>query len=180
MGSSRLVRAQSRLLGHTEVSVPCEGYRTPTLPWSPFAPQRDRRGNDVGFACAYLSGEPIACDAGVRLSDESKIMSASALRAYAATSVNGGGCRALVKQAPPHGLARFARGRSTQGRNTHRFNRQWGALNEPLYWCQSSRGGIDSSSSSHSRTFGIASCQWSRLPPALKNTLRTALVRYIP
>jgi len=153
---------------------------TPPMPLSWFSGLVDAFGDDVWFACAWLNGQPIAAGAGFRWDGEFEITWASALRAHNNVSPNMAVYWALIERAAAEGLSRFNFGRCTAESATHRFKRQWGAVDEPLYWYRgpaSRSAGIPSPSSP---VFALATRAWQRLPVAVSTAIGPRIVRYIP
>lgn len=154
---------------------------TPAQPRRFFRAIADTFGDEVWFAVAWLQGQPIAAGAGFRWADEFEITWASSLRAYNRTSANMGMYWALIERAAQQGLRRFNFGRCTPGSATHTFKRQWGAVDEPLWWYQGSGSGGDGGTPSpDSAKFRAAVQVWQRLPLALTKLIGPQLVRHIP
>lgn len=153
---------------------------TPAQPNVYFRAIADRFGDDAWFGCAYLDGRPIACGAGFRWGTEFEITWASALREFNRVSPNMGLYWAFIERAANAGLDRFNFGRCTPGSNTHRFKRQWGALDEPLWWYQWMPVGETGIPSQSSPTFALATRVWQRLPVAISTALGPRIVRYLP
>lgn len=99
-----------------------------------FAAIAQRFGNQAWFGCAYLRGEPIAAGCGLQFGDEVEMTWASTVREYNPLSPNMLLYWAYMERAGNIGLKRFNFGRSTPGSGAHRFKRQWGARDVPLFW----------------------------------------------
>lgn len=153
---------------------------TPAMPLSWFTNLLGTFGDDVWFACAWLNGQPIACGAGFRWEGEFEITWASALRAHNNVSPNMAVYWALIERAATEGLHRFNFGRCTADSATHRFKKQWGALDEPLHWYRgpSSRG--NGTPNASSPKFALATRAWQRLPLGVATMLGPRIVRFIP
>jgi hypothetical protein len=78
------------------------------------------------------------------------------------------------------GVRRFNFGRCTPGGGTHRFKRQWGSRDEPLWWYQHARGGVTGTPSPNDGAFAWGPKIWRHLPLALANRLGPPLVRLVP
>lgn len=137
-------------------------------------------GDDAWFACAWLDGKPIAAGAGFRWPGEFEITWASALREFSRTSANMGLYWAMIERAANEGLTRFNFGRCTPGSNTHDYKKQWGGVDEPLWWYAGRGMGDTSTPSPDSAKFRLAVRIWQKLPLALTNALGPRIVRNIP
>lgn len=154
---------------------------TPTQPKALFRAIASRFGEDVWFGCAYLNDRPVAAGCGFRWGDEFEITWASALTEFNRVAPNMALYWAFIERAGRERLTRFNFGRCTPGSGTHRFKRQWGAIDEPLWWYQYARGGGDVSTPSPDQGgFGLAVRVWKRLPLPLTRALGPRIVRYIP
>ena len=153
---------------------------TPAQPLAFFRAIAREFGDDAWFACAWFEGRPIAAGAGFRWEGEFEITWASALREYSRTSANMGLYWALIERAANEGLRRFNFGRCTPESPTHIFKRQWGAVDEPLWW-YAGRGMAEARTPSpDSAKFRLAVRVWQRLPLAITNALGSRIVRNIP
>lgn len=153
---------------------------TPAQPRAFFEAIATGFGDRAWFGCAYLDGVPVACGAGFAYRDEFEITWASSLRSYNRVSPNMGLYWAFIERAAEHGLRRFNFGRCTPDSATHRFKRQWGAVDEPLWWYQHLRGGAAATPSPDSPKFRAATRAWRMLPIAAANVIGPRIVRYIP
>ena len=153
---------------------------TPTQPRAFFRAIAREFGEDAWFGCAWLDGRPIAAGAGFRWDGEFEITWASALREYSRTSANMGLYWAMIERAANEGLGRFNFGRCTPGSATHTFKRQWGAVDEPLWWYAGRGLGDATTPSPDSAKFRLAVRVWQRLPLVVTNALGPRVVRNIP
>ena len=87
---------------------------------------------------------------------------------------------ALIERAANEGLRRFNFGRCTPESPTHIFKRQWGAVDEPLWWYAGRGMGEARTPSPDSAKFRLAVRVWQRLPLAITNALGSRIVRNIP
>lgn len=152
---------------------------TPTLPRSFFQAIQDRFGSDVTFACAYLAGRPIACGCAVRWGDETEMTWASSLGAFNRISPNMLVYWEVMRQAADTGVRTFNFGRCTPGGGTHRFKRQWGGRDEPLWWYERRRPGA-STPAEGKGAVGLGPRLWRRLPLPVATALGPRVVRFIP
>ncbi len=152
---------------------------TPAQPLAFFRAIARAFGEDAWFAVAWLGGRPIAAGAGFRWEGEFEITWASALREFNRVSANMGVYWALIERAANAGLHRFNFGRCTPGSPTHDFKRQWGAVDEPLWW-YSGRVMDRAIPSPDAAKYRLAVRIWQRLPLALANALGPQIVRHIP
>jgi serine/alanine adding enzyme len=96
---------------------------------------------------------------------------ASCLRSHAALCPNMLLYWETIRRACALGFRRFDFGRSTRDSGTHRFKRQWGAVDEPLYWY-----GAPASAHGASSVFTRA---WRRLPLRVTRRLGPHVRRYL-
>lgn len=137
--------------------------------------------DDAWFGCAWLGGKPIAAGAGFRWGTEFEMTWASALSEFSRTSANMGLYRAFMERAISAGCARFNFGRCTPGSGTHRYKRQWGGQDEPLWWYQHTAGGAPAATPSPDQgAFSWGPRIWKRLPLPVATALGPRIVRLIP
>ena len=153
---------------------------TPTQPLSFFRALDERFPEDCWFACAYLSGRPVAAACGFQFGREFEMTWASSLRSYNREAPNMLLYWACMQRAISRGLERFNFGRCTPGAGTHRFKMQWGGREEPLWWygLGISRDTITPSPQDSAFRFGPP--VWRRLPESIATALGPSIVRYIP
>lgn len=152
---------------------------TPTLPATLFRAVADSFGDTVWFGCAYHRDHPVAAGAGFRWDNEFEMTWASALSAYNAIAPNMLLYWAFMERAIGDRATLFNFGRCTPGVGTHRFKRQWGSRDEPLWWYQ--RGGEAASTPSpDDPAFAWGPRLWRRLPLPLATALGPRIVRLIP
>jgi serine/alanine adding enzyme len=85
-----------------------------------------------------------------------------------------------VRAACREGFARFDFGRSTRGSGTYRFKRQWGALEEPLYWYTIRlRGRPLQAGPGAGRGKALLTGSWRHLPLALTRSLGPHIRKYL-
>jgi serine/alanine adding enzyme len=152
---------------------------TPTQPLSLFRTIAETFPDSALFACAWIKGEPVAAGCGFRWDSEFEITWASSLRSYSRLSPNMGLYFAFMERLQQQGVARFNFGRCTPDSGTHRFKRQWGAKDVPLWWYQLVRGTAKTPSPDDSR-YAIGPKVWRKLPVPIANRLGPAIVRCIP
>jgi FemAB-related protein (PEP-CTERM system-associated) len=136
--------------------------------------------NDVWFACAYLAERPVAAACGFRWADEFEITWAAALREFNALAPNMLVYWRLMERCVAEGVRTFNFGRCTPDSGTHRFKRQWGGRDEPLWWYQWSAGGTAATPSPDDGAYAWGPRVWRRLPLGIANRLGPILVRGIP
>ena len=152
---------------------------TPTQPLQLFETLADTFPDDCWFGCAWLGDVPIAGGCGFRWGTEFEMTWASALRAHAKLSPNMGLYWAFMERAIADGLTLFNFGRCSVDSGTHRFKRQWGSRDVPLWWYQAARGLAKTPSPDDSR-FALGPKIWRHLPVAVANRLGPPIVRLIP
>ena len=153
---------------------------TPAMPRRYFEEIASTFGDDAWFACAWLGGAPVACGAGFRWGDEVEITWASSLREHSRIAPNMALYWAFIERATNEGCRVFNFGRCTPGSSTHRFKRQWGARDEPLWWYGVSRGAEDSTPSPSDGAYSWGPRLWRHLPEPIATALGPRIVRGIP
>ncbi len=86
----------------------------------------------------------------------------------------------LMELAVAEDLTIFNFGRCTPGGGTHRFKKQWGGRDEPLWWYHQPSSESASTPSPDDSAYALATRVWRRLPTAVTNRLGPRLVRFIP
>ena len=154
---------------------------TPTQSRSFFTAIREAFGADVWFGCVYLDGRPVAGGCGFRWGNEFEMSWASSLREYSQVSPNMLLYWSFMERAAKEGVTRFNFGRCNPGSGTHRFKKQWGALDEQLWWYGYPGEASEARTPSPDQgAYAIAAKLWSRLPLAITTTVGPRIVRYIP
>lgn len=136
---------------------------------------------DAWFAAAYHQGAPVACGCGFVWNGEFEMTWASSLSSANHLAPNMLLYWAFMERAAKEGLAVFNFGRCTEGSGTHRFKKQWGSRDEPLWWYQHAAG--DAAAATPSPDDGAYSWGprvWKHLPVPLATLLGPRIVRYIP
>lgn len=137
--------------------------------------------HDAWFACAYLGGRPVAAGCGFRWADEFEITWASSLREFNALAPNMLVYWRMMERCVTEGVRTFNFGRCTPDSGTHRFKRQWGGRDEPLWWYQWTRHGVAASTPSpDDGRYAWGPVLWRRLPLPLANVLGPLVVRSVP
>ncbi len=154
---------------------------TPAQPRRLFREIARRFGDEAWFACAWLGDVPIAAGAGFRWGSEFEMTWASALRSHNQISPNMLLYWAFMERAIGAGIRRFNFGRCTPGSGTHRFKKQWGSNDEPLWWYQHAQAGVQASTPSpDDAAYAWGPRIWRHLPLSLANALGPRIVRAIP
>jgi hypothetical protein len=88
----------------------------------------------------------------------------------------------FMRRAIAEGLTLFNFGRCTPGRGTHRFKRQWGSRDEPLWWYQRAEDGAADAAtpSPESGMLSLGPRIWRHLPLPVATALGPHIVRFIP
>lgn len=136
--------------------------------------------DDVWFACAFLRGRAVAAGCGVRWGTEFEITWASALREFNALAPNMLVYWRLMERCVREGVRTFNFGRCTPDSGTHRFKRQWGGRDVPLWWYQWSAGGAAATPSPDDGRYAWGPRLWRRLPLSVASRLGPLVVRGIP
>lgn len=135
---------------------------------------------DALFACAYYDGEPVAGGCGFAFGDEFEMTWAASLREYSRQAPNMLLYWACMQRAIEQGARRFNFGRCSPGTGTHRFKRQWGGRDEPLWWYGLSANSEVTTPSPTSGAYRFGPPLWRRLPHSVANAFGPAIVRYLP
>ena len=154
---------------------------TPTQPRRLFERIAEQFPDDAWFGCAYLGDRAIAGGCGFRWNGEFEMTWASALREFNRIAPNMLVYWAFLERAAQERLTLFNFGRCTPDGGTHRFKRQWGGRDEPLYWYEYAAGGGEAATPSpDDGAYSWGPRIWKRLPVALATALGPRIVRGIP
>ena len=156
------------------------GLGTPVQSLGFFETIAARFPSDMLFACAYLSGKPVAAGCGFAWGSEFEVTWASSLQEYNKIAPNMLLYWSFMERAIESGLTTFNFGRCTPESSTHRFKRQWGSRDVPLYWYQHGARSARSTPSPDDALYVWGPRIWKHIPLPLANTLGPAIVRYIP
>jgi len=152
---------------------------TPTQPLALFQAIQDTFPGDVTFACAYLGEAPIACGCAIRWGDEVEMTWASSLREHNRISPNMLVYWEIMRNAADSGVRTFNFGRCTPDGGTHRFKRQWGTRDEPLWWYERRAPGAATPAEGRG-AIGLGPRIWRHLPLPVATALGPRVVRLIP
>ncbi|HEX8716335.1 MAG TPA: FemAB family XrtA/PEP-CTERM system-associated protein [Gemmatimonadaceae bacterium] len=153
---------------------------TPTQPRLLFSTIAEVFGESVWFGCAYHAERPVACGCGFRWDNEFEMTWASSLNAYNRLAPNMLLYWSFMERAICEGVRVFNFGRCSPGAGTHRFKRQWGSRDEPLWWYDlASRNGATTPSPTDS-SYAWGPRLWKHLPERVATALGPRIVRYIP
>lgn len=133
--------------------------------------------NDAWFGCAWLRGEPIAGGCGFRWGNEFEITWASALRAHQTIAPNMALYWGFLERCVEQGVTLFNFGRCTPDSGTHRFKRQWGSRDEPLWWYAH---GAATTPSPDDGAYSWGPRLWKFLPVPVANLIGPRIVKFIP
>jgi FemAB-related protein (PEP-CTERM system-associated) len=153
---------------------------TPTQPRRLFDAIAAAFGDDVWFGAAYLGDEAVAVGCGFRWAGEFEMTWASALTAHKKLSPNMLLYWAFMERAATEGLSIFNFGRCSPDAGTHKFKRQWGSRDEPLYWYGWSPTAGTTTPSPNDGAYAWGPRLWKHLPVPLATALGPHIVRAIP
>lgn len=153
---------------------------TPTHPRAFFHAVADAFGADAWFACVYLDGRPAAGGCALRHRDGVELVWAGALREASAAAPNMMLYAGFIRRAAEEGVQTFDFGRCTPGGGTHRFKRQWGAVDVPLPWHRALRRPGAAAPAGTGGVFAIGARMWRHLPLPLATWLGPPLRGGIP
>jgi FemAB-related protein (PEP-CTERM system-associated) len=152
---------------------------TPVMPRRFFQQIASHFGDDAWFAAAWLNGRPIAGGAGFRFGKEFEITWASSLREYNPVSPNMALYWAFLERAALQGCGVFNFGRCTVDSGTHRFKKQWGGRDVPLFWYQHGPASV-TPSPDQGGVMSLGPRLWRHLPLPVATALGPQIVRGIP
>jgi FemAB-related protein (PEP-CTERM system-associated) len=153
---------------------------TPVLSREVFRAAARALPDAMRVAVAYAGERPVAAGVGFAYGDEFEITWASSLRAFNKSSPNMLVYWELMQTCIREGRARFNFGRCTPGGGTHKFKRQWGGEDAPLYWYQLARAEGAATPSPDDGAFSWGPRIWRRLPLAVASAVGPHVVKYIP
>ncbi|HET8650814.1 MAG TPA: GNAT family N-acetyltransferase [Gemmatimonadales bacterium] len=154
---------------------------TPVLPRRFFEAVAAEFPESAWFGCAWLGERPIACGAGFVWNGEFEMTWASALSEYNRIAPNMLLYWSFMERAVKAGLGTFNFGRCTPEGGTHRFKKQWGSRDEPLWWYQRTPTGEPASTPSpDDGAYSWGPRLWKKLPVSLATMIGPRIVRGIP
>lgn len=153
---------------------------SPTHSLSFFRALQREMSSHVEFGCVYHGDAPIAAGCAVRWRDEVEMTWASALREYSASAPNMLLYWSFMERNINAGAKRFSFGRCTPDTGSHRFKKQWGTTDSPLYWYQWSASGHGSLPGTQSRSMAIATRLWQKMPLPIATLIGPYLRKGIP
>ena len=153
---------------------------TPTLPRRFFAAVAESFP-DAWLGCAWQGDRPIACGLAFRWGNELEMTWASSLAAYSRVAPNMLLYWSFLERAVAERVTLFNFGRCTPDSGTHRFKRQWGSRDEPLFWYQWTPAGEPAATPSPDQGhYAWGPRLWKHLPVGLSRVLGPWIVRSIP
>jgi FemAB-related protein (PEP-CTERM system-associated) len=153
---------------------------TPTLPRRFFDAIADTFGESVWFGCAYMGEYPIACGCGFEWDEQFEMTWASSLVRYNRIAPNMLLYWGFMERAIERGLKIFNFGRCTPESGTHRFKKQWGSRDVPLFWYQFRKDEASSTPSPDDSRYSWGPRLWRHLPLPIANAVGPRIVRNIP
>jgi FemAB-related protein (PEP-CTERM system-associated) len=131
--------------------------------------------------CVVRQGKkPIAGAILIHGATRTQVPSASSLRRYNATNANMWMYWHLLRRAVERGQAEFDFGRSTEGGNTYRFKKQWGAEPHPSAWQYYVRRGTIGDLRPDNPKYRLVIEAWQRLPLLVTRLIGPAIIRGVP
>ncbi len=153
---------------------------TPTQSRRLFDAIAQQFGSEVWFGCAYQGGVAVAAGCAFRWDREIEMTWASSLSAYNRLSPNMLLYWSFMERAADDGAAVFNFGRCSPESNTHRFKRQWGTRDEPLWWYAQTGGAVAKTPSPDDPGYAWGPRVWKHLPTAVATALGPRIARCIP
>ncbi len=137
-------------------------------------------GDEAELCCVHLQGRPVAAALLVHGAYYTEVPSASCLRTANYSNANMWMYWQLLQRAIQRGSRGFDFGRTSEGSNTHRFKKQWGALPAPTVWQYYVRAGAVSDMRPDNEKYQPLIRTWRRLPVWLTRWIGPPIVRGIP
>jgi serine/alanine adding enzyme len=153
---------------------------TPTQPRRLFQAIAETFPESVWFGCAYMGSQAIACGCGFRWGDEFEMTWASALNEFKKLSANMLLYWAFMEKAALEQVTVFNFGRCTPDGGTHKFKRQWGSRDEPLWWYHWSPAAGAKTPAPTDGAYAWGPRIWQRIPVPLATALGPRIVKFIP
>jgi len=136
--------------------------------------------DDTWFGCAYLGRRAVAGGCGFRWCGEFEMTWASALTEYNPVAPNMLLYWRFMSRCAEEGVDVFNFGRCTPDSGTHRFKRQWGSRDEPLWWYYAAAGRRASTPSPDDGAYAWGPRMRRHVPLCVANVVGPAVVRNVP
>jgi serine/alanine adding enzyme len=140
----------------------------------------DAFSGSARIALVYKDTTPIGGLVALAFKDTMVVPWASSLRQYFSLCPNMLLYWETIRRACMEGFKKFDFGRSSRDSNTYRFKRQWGALEEQLYWYTipvDARRAENHGGSNHQKA--LFAQMWQRLPLSVTRWLGPRIRKYI-
>ncbi len=161
-------------------SVNMRDLGTPVYPRKLFASILDQFSDEAELAVVTQHDRPLAVALLMHQGGQTQVPSASSLRSFSHTNANMWMYRRLLSRAIERGSVRFDFGRSSPDSGTHRFKKQWGALEHPTTWQYVLRRGELGAVRPDSPKMQRRINAWRKLPVWVTRLVGPAIVRGIP
>lgn len=153
---------------------------SPVFPKSLFASILSSFPDEAELCCVRCDGRPAAAALLLHGPGVTQVPSASTVREFNSAGVNMLMYWRLLERAIERGQTTFDFGRSTIDGGTHRFKKQWGAVDDPAVWQYHVLEGDPTGMRRESGKFGLAVRVWQRLPVWATKIVGPKIVRGIP
>jgi serine/alanine adding enzyme len=137
-------------------------------------------GAHVWFVAAYKDATPVAAGCAIQWRGEVEMTWASALREFNSMSPNMLIYSAVMERGVAEGLTRFNFGRCTPDTGSHRFKKQWGSTDVPLYWYRWSKDSAHALPGTGGGAMSVATRLWRHMPVQIATLIGPQLRRGIP
>ena len=134
----------------------------------------------VWFAVAYKGGMPVAAGCAIHWRGEIEMTWASSLREYNASAPNMLVYSGTMERAIGQGCKTFNFGRCTPETGSHRFKKQWGSRDVPLYWFRWHKDNGVALPNAEAPSLTVATRIWRRIPVPIATWLGPQLRKGIP
>lgn len=125
-------------------------------------------------------GTPLAAGFLLGYNDKLEIPWASSIRSKNHLGANMFMYRSILREAIDRKYSYFDFGRSTMDASTHRFKKQWGAVEHQLHWHYWTKSGETPSLNPDNPKFKLAILVWQRLPVFVTKIIGPPLARNLP
>lgn len=153
---------------------------TPVFGWKLFDHILTHFPGHAEICSVRRAGQAVASALLVHGPHITEVPSASSLRSHNSSNVNMLMYWHLLQRAVERGQGTFDFGRSTEGSNTFRFKKQWGAKPEPAVWQYYVRRGRIDELRPETGRFRLFVRLWRRMPVVASRLIGPRLVRGIP
>ena len=152
---------------------------TPVYAKSFFASILETFPADTHLVVGYIDSEPVSCAFLLEHKTHWEIPWASTLRRANRYNANMAMYARILEEVIARKGTQFDFGRSSKDAPTYKFKKQWGAVEQQLYWYYSDTSKAQSLTTDNVK-FSLAIKAWQKLPVSLSKLLGPPIVRNLP